>query len=210
MVSKCRRLVCGIGINDADYTVKHSKPCVVDGRRKSVMLWECPFYVKWKDMLTRCYGNTKYLTNAYDNISVCKEWLTFSNFRSWLLSQVECDEDLKTLDLDKDLLVNGSNEYSPLTCVLLPHKVNLFITYTRSDSSVPFMGVTYRPACKLKYEARCSNPFNGERESLGRYSTPEKAHTAWKQRKHELACELADSEYVTDLRVADALRTRYL
>ena len=44
-----RRLVSGVGTNDADYT---TSPVAVNGVRT-----RCPFYVKWLDMLTRCYSD---------------------------------------------------------------------------------------------------------------------------------------------------------
>ena len=39
--------------------------------------------------------------------------------------------------------------------------------------------------------------------------THESVKEAWRQRKHKYACELAESEYVTDERVAKALHERY-
>lgn len=49
-----KKLVQGIGINDADYTV-----CVKEyytdsnGVRKNRRVWECPFYSVWNKMLER-------------------------------------------------------------------------------------------------------------------------------------------------------------
>lgn len=46
------RLVHGVGINDAGYTVEKRER--LSGRRK--VIWACPYYVKWKNMLLRCYS----------------------------------------------------------------------------------------------------------------------------------------------------------
>lgn len=51
---KEKKLVFGVGINDADYNVY--KTGIVDG--KQTVLWICPFYRKWKDMMMRCYSES--------------------------------------------------------------------------------------------------------------------------------------------------------
>lgn len=42
-LKKHTKLVCSIGINDADYKVHHYT--VLDGKQK--MVWRCPFYSRW-------------------------------------------------------------------------------------------------------------------------------------------------------------------
>ena len=39
-----RGLVCGFGINDADYVVEKRETIEVDGKRKRILVWICPFY----------------------------------------------------------------------------------------------------------------------------------------------------------------------
>ena len=58
-----------------------------------------------------------------------------------------------------------------------------------------------------KFSATIGNPFTKKQEHLGYFTCPNEAHQAWKKRKHELACQLADIQ--TDQRVAEALRIRY-
>lgn len=42
---KIRKLVCGVGINDADYVVKKQETIgYVNGKRKQKLIWVCPFY----------------------------------------------------------------------------------------------------------------------------------------------------------------------
>ena len=58
-----------------------------------------------------------------------------------------------------------------------------------------------------KYRAQCRNPFTGERDPLCDFSTPEKAHEAWRKQKHDLAQLVAATE--SDPRVVEALKKRY-
>jgi hypothetical protein len=111
--------------------------------------------------------------------------------------------------LDKDLLKFGNKEYSPESCVFIHGVVNRFIVDTAKEREGALIGACFNSGCN-KFEGRCRNPFTGKKETLGYFDNPEDAHLAWKKRKHELAYQLADSEYVDDERVAKALRVRYL
>jgi hypothetical protein len=195
------KLVAGVGINDANYDVTLNEN--VDGKRKVV--WVCPFYNKWQSMLVRCYsGKYHEKQPTYIGCSVCEEWHTFSNFRAWMEQH-----DWENKHLDKDLLKVGNKEYNPDNCVFVPQIVNTFLTDSANSRGEYPIGVHFDKLAK-KFRTRCCNPFTGKQEHLGVYECPSQAHLAWKRRKHELACQLADSEHVTDERVAQALRTRYL
>lgn len=188
-----KKLVYGVGVDDVNV-----------GRT-----WKekCPFYDRWRGMLRRCYSEQtleKYPT--YRGCSVCEEWLTFSNFKSWMEQQ-----DWEGKHLDKDLLVKGNKVYSPETCIFVDKLVNRFTTERTHDRGKYPLGVTKLERLKDNpYAAQCSDPFTGKRGHIGVYSTPEEAHLAWKRRKHEFACMLAESDLVTDPRLEEALKTRYL
>jgi hypothetical protein len=118
-------------------------------------------------------------------------------------------QDWENKELDKDLLKVGNKEYNPENCVFVTKIVNTFlIDCGKARGEFP-LGVTFNKK-DMKFRASCRNPFTGKQEYLGSFDDPIKAHLVWKKRKHELAYQLADSEYVTDERVAQALRTRYL
>ena len=69
-----RKLVYGVGINDADYVVNPT----VGGRRVI-----CRFYQSWLCMLTRCYSVKSLKSHPeYVGCSVCDEWLAFSAFKA--------------------------------------------------------------------------------------------------------------------------------
>ena len=57
---KSKKLVYGVGINDADYVVKKFETIgYVNGKIKRKLVWICPYYSAWTSMLVRCYS-TKY------------------------------------------------------------------------------------------------------------------------------------------------------
>ena len=189
-----KSLLYGVGVNDADYAVE---------ARCGAVRYRCPFYVKWSSMIQRCYSKIyKMKTSAYEGCTVCKEWLIFSNFKSWMEEQ-----DWQGKELDKDLLVVGNKVYSPETCAFVDLITNIFTTDSRARRGEWPIGASW---CKKDYvfTSRCSNPFTKKKEHLGHFHDAQSAHLAWKKRKHELACMLANLQ--TNERVADALKSRYL
>lgn len=188
------KLVHGVGLNDADYAVTP----IVNGKRN-----RCRFYRTWESMLNRCYS-AKYQAKqpTYIGCYVCDEWLTFSNFKKWMEQQ-----DWQGKELDKDLLFVGNKIYSPDTCVFVDKKTNSFANDHGAARGEWPIGVSFHKHVG-KFSAQCGNQITEKREHLGYFTCPNEAHKAWKKRKHELACQLADLQ--NDERVADALRTRYL
>lgn len=190
---KPRKLVCGVGINDADYPVYKTE----NGKQVC-----CPYYRKWKNMLQRgYYDKFKQKNPAYQDVAVCKEWHSFMNFRSWMMEQ-----DWKGKELDKDFLVQGNKEYSPTTCVFVDSVTNSFMNEQAAARSEWPLGC-YLDERVQKFQSKCRNPFSKKNEHLGLFTCPQQAHSAWRKRKHELAFQIADLQ--TDQRVADALRQRY-
>lgn len=190
---KKSNLVYGVGINDADYAI---------GKRIEGKLVFCPFYAYWSSMLQRCYSareQERYPT--YKGCSVCDEWLTFSNFKSWMKEQ-----DWEDKQLDKDLLFKGNKIYSPEKCIFISGQLNSFTTECDSARGDYPIGVYFNKKAG-KFQARCRNPFTKKREHLGYFDCANKAHEAWRKRKHELACQWA--EIVEEPRLKQALRNRY-
>ena len=200
---KTRKLVQGVGVNDADYVVEKWETIgYVDGKRKTKLDWFCPFYRAWKGMLTRCYS-VKYQERypTYKGCTVSKEWLTFTNFKNWMMTQ-----DWQYKHLDKDLLFEGNKVYSPETCVFVSPMVNSFTIDQGSKRGEFLIGVAWHKKSG-KFKSNCSNPFSGEQEYLGYFTCEQEAHEAWLKRKLELAHEL--SAIQEDTRVAEALIKRY-
>ena len=192
------KIVYGIGINDSGYVVSRFK--TVDGKRRQI--WACPFYQRWMNMLDRCYSKNSHKTNpSYAGCQVCPEWYRFSAFRRWMETQ-----DWTGKQLDKDILVVGNKVYSPVACIFVSLQLNNFLTDSaRARGDFP-VGVSWNKK-NGKFMSYCKNPFAGKLEGLGYFSTEDAAHEAWRQRKHELACQHASLQ--TDSRLADALRVRF-
>lgn len=197
-----KRLLCGVGINDANYRLQKKKMVVREGQKTWKVVWICPFYNKWQNMINRCY-NKKILSSkkgsTYIGCTVCEEWLTFSNFKSWMETQ-----DWEDKCLDKDLLIRGNKLYSPDTCVFVSKTVNSFITERNFSRGAWPIGVHFQ---HNKFAARCDNPFTNKKEHLGMFHSPNDAHMAWVSRKLQLAEALAKE--ITDVKIAEALVSRY-
>lgn len=200
-----KKLLYDVGINDAPYVTQRFEfrgEYYPNGSKKYKAIWKCPFYSRWKSMITRCYSGKN---PTYSGCTVCQEWCTFSNFRKWMDSQ-----SWEGKQLDKDLLVVGNKIYSPETCIFLHNKINTFLTSRSTKRNGYLTGVDwYSPMRKYRATIRITFIINKTKRYLGYYDSETEAHLAWKKRKHELACQLEDSEYVTDERVAEALRNRY-
>lgn len=109
--------------------------------------------------------------------------------------------------IDKDILVPGNNIYSPDFCVFVTRQVNSFILDRQAARGSSMLGVHWCESNK-KFVSQCRDPFKKREEHLGYFKNEMDAHLAWKKRKHEHACKLAEQQ--DDPRVANALRTRYL
>ena len=187
---KSGKLVNGVGINDADYSVTST----INGIRKL-----CPFYLAWRGMLQRAYCDNwskKYPT--YKECSVIDEWLVFSNFKSWMETQ-----DWEGRVLDKDILFNGNKIYGHDTCVFVDHYTNTFMLdccKTRGEYPIGVYFHRGKFVSKIRDNSR-------KQIHLGRFSTPEEAHSVWYKKKRELAIILASKQ--SDSRVADALIKRF-
>jgi hypothetical protein len=197
------KLVCGVGVNDLPYRTQVYEYVTENGGKRS---WKpvflCKYYEVWKDMLKRCYSK-KYQESypTYIGTSVCSEWLSATAFKKWMEQQ-----DWQDKSLDKDIIAPGNRLYSPETCAFVLQATNKFVTASDASRGDYPIGVNlYKPTGK--YKAQCRNPFAGEQEYLGYFSTPEEAHESWRKRKHDLAQLVAARE--SDSRVVEALKKRY-
>lgn len=193
-MKNAKKLVCGIGINDSDC---HVQP-TINGKQQY-----CKFYTAWVHMLKRCYCAKSQARNpSYSGCTVDSRWHKFSAFKAWMMA-----EDWQGKQLDKDILVPGNKVYSPDTCCFVDAKTNKFLTDSAAARGEYPIGVSFHQRDQ-KFKSECSNPLSKKREFLGYFTCPDKAHQAWRKRKHELACQLADLQM--NQKVATALRNRFL
>ena len=200
---KPKKLVLGVGINDAHYvTQRWEEAGYVDGKRKQKLVWVCPYYCTWSGMLKRCYSAKWQDKNpAYKGCSVSDDWLTFSNFKSWMSEQ-----DFEGKHLDKDLLFEGNKTYSAETCVFVTREVNNFTIDRGASRGEWLIGVSLHKQTG-KFQSRCCNPFTKKQEHLGHFTCEQEAHQTWLKRKLELSHKLAAIQ--TDPRISKALIDRY-
>lgn len=199
---KTKKLVCGVGINDAGYVVQKFETIEVGGKQKQKLVWMCDYYRAWKGMLRRCYDTKLHERQpTYKGCTVSDNWLKFTNFKAWMEKQ-----DFEGKQLDKDLLIQGNKVYSAETCVFVTQMVNSFTIDRGNDRGRWMIGVYWNKHAN-KFQAICSNPFTKKQESLGYFDSEQDAHEAWLKRKLELARLLAAEQ--DDPRVAEALITRY-
>lgn len=183
-----RKLVFGIGINNADYVVKPE----VNGKQVT-----CKFYVKWCDMLRRCYSSKlheKFPT--YKDCIVCAEWIYFSNFKAWMES-----EDWRSKDLDKDLIYPGNKIYSPKSCCFISRSLNTLMLSNKVRRGEFPLGVSWHKKTK-KFISSVN--YNGSSIYLGLFEAVELASNAYTKKKVEIILEAANGQ--TDQRIANGLR----
>lgn len=165
-----RGLIFGVGINDAPYNVSS----VIEG--KTV---KCPFYIKWKSMLSRCYSESYQKRKpTYIGCSVCDGWLEFSNFKLWMQGQ-----DWKGKHLDKDLLVQGNKVYSPKFCLFVSQSINSLLVGSDSARGKYPIGVSFNKRAG-KYVANVN--YLGVTTRVGTYNSVAEAFSAYKNAKYEI------------------------
>ena len=183
-----RKLKYGVGVNDASYMVTRK----VGG--KQVV---CPFYIKWNDMLERCYSERQIEKHpTYRGCSVAKEWLTFTNFRAWMEAQ-----EWQGMDLDKDIVNYGNKIYSADNCRFVTGALNSLLGDNAAKRGLYQQGVCYRKSSG-KYEAQVM--ARGKVTYLGYFKTPEEARVAYVVAKTELIHQAADAH--KDPAIAAGLR----
>ncbi len=174
-----RGFVYGAGVNDSDYITKLQ----VDG--KTLM---CPFYIKWRNMIERCYSDKfQKIQPTYKGCSVCKEWLIFSSFKSWMIKQ-----DWQDKQLDKDILIQGNKTYSPETCLFVTRQVNMLLNDSERHRGDFSLGVVYDKSLG-KLKATCRDA-NGKSKHLGVFDSESKAHETYKEFKYSVIKSIANKQ----------------
>ena len=177
----------GVGENDAHYA---TQPMVNGKQIKD------PAYIAWAGMLKRAYNRKYHAAHpTYSGVTVCKEWHSFSAFRTWWLNNYR-----EGFSLDKDLLVISNREYSPWSCLYIPQWLNKFTTDIGAARGEFPIGVCLDKRSG-KYQSYCNNPITGKRHSLGYFTTPETAHDAWLNYKLKLADQLKPEMDAIDTRI---------
>jgi len=155
-------------------------------------------YTLWVDMLKRCTQKYWDKHPTYNGIICSENFKSYTFFYEWCHKQIgfkSKDENGKSWNLDKDLLVKGNKVYSEDTCVFLPPSVNTILTSCKAVRGDNPIGVTFHSRDKV-FIARCR--FKGKKKHLGTYRNKEDAFVAYKSFK-EAHIKGVASEYKDQL-----------
>lgn len=135
-------------------------------------------YNHWRHLIERCNNTKKLIENpCYEKCTICKEWLTFSNYKTWFDNHY-----VEGWVIDKDLFSNGKKIYSPDTCCFIPVELNTFLASLTKRKRTVFIGTGVRYE-KGKYYAKikcCKKTIH-----LGVFNTLEEAEKAYKIAKKQ-------------------------
>lgn len=184
---KKNRILFGVGINDANY-VTETRLIIRDDKGKKIgskRVWRCEIFERWANMLYRCYSKDSKLKNpTYSGVvTLCAEWLKFSNFKRWVVSQAYTG-----MELDKDILIQGNKEYSPVACAFVPSYINCMLTLHGNARGEWPIGV-HKAGLSPRQVNISQNPFiatisiGGKKMTVGRRRTPSEAHQIWQLTK---------------------------
>lgn len=193
-------LVRGVGINDTGQAVTKYKFWYDRGKRRQRIVWRCPAYTVWNNMLARCYDER--VTNnhpSYSDVKVDERWHLFSNFKQWWF-----DNYVDGWHLDKDILSDDNGKvYGPDTCCFIPKVLNNFLTNTKGAKG-------YTERSSGRFQVFCSDPISGKVTSHGTFDTEEEAALTYHFVKHSRLLQLLVMYPSIDTRVADKFKSIFL
>lgn len=144
--------------------------------------YESVSFIKWKNMIQRCYNKKVHeLKPYYMDKNVCIEWQNYQNFKIWFDAHYIPGT---KVDLDKDLLCKESNMYSPETCACLTHYLNtVFEDRGIKNNIVQNENGTYSASMSVL----------NKRIDLGVFDSEREAQQGFIDGKIDYICDLAES-----------------
>lgn len=168
MSNKTRGIgITDISIKDADGNKLHS-------------------YELWSGILGRCYSKSRLKTYpANRGLSVCEEWLTFSNFKRYYDKHYR-----KGTLLNRSILKPDNRIYSPEHCRFVPTHVHRLLACPNSKETEHEQGVYLQ-----KGKLYTSVSKYGKKVTAGPFDTKQEAYVAYKASKENYVQEVAYTEY---------------
>ena len=147
----------------------------------STIDYESDSFIKWKNMIQRCYSDKVHILKPYYmDKDVCIEWQNYGNFKIWYDAHYIPGT---KVDLDKDLLCKKSNMYSSETCVLMSHFLNTVFEDRGIESNIKQNdNGTYSVSMSIL----------SKRIDLGSFDSEDKAQEGYIEGKIAYIRELAD------------------
>ena len=143
--------------------------------------YESYSFIKWKNMIQRCYSDVVHkLKPYYMDKEVCIEWLNYQNFKIWFDAHYIPGT---KVDLDKDLLYKEGNIYSPETCAFMTHFLNTVFEDRGIESNIKQNDDgTYSVSMIVL----------NKKMDIGVFDSEEEAHTGFIDGKIDYICDLAE------------------
>jgi hypothetical protein len=120
-------------------------------------------------------------------------------------------KDWQDKHLDKDILIPNNKMYSPEACMFVTLEINNLMLDNHTNRNDHPLGVHYDKT-RNKFKAELS--VRGKNQFIGRYSTPEEAHLAYRRCKstHIRAVALKQEEPLRSalMKHADSLYVSFL
>lgn len=136
----------------------------------------------WRNLLRRLFQKGDEF-KSYENTTIEDDWLNFSNFYQW--AYAETSGNLTGLDLDKDILSEGSKHYGPDTCCFIPSPMNKMLS--RIDYSEGGYYDTFGNRWRIRY-----NDFETGNAVVLSFKTEDEANQAFIQQKSERYIKIAE------------------
>ena len=168
---KARTGVVGVGYNTSNIPTK------VNGKHTHE-------YVLWREMLRRCYSKSfQQKCPQYKGCYVCDRWHNFTNFYNDIVKMkgYEYMSEKRSVNLDKDIIIEGNRVYSPELCRLVPQEINKLITNRKACRGTFPIGVTFSKS-KRKYVASLGF-MKGEQVKGNVFDSPDDAFLFYKKHK---------------------------
>ena len=188
------KLVHGIGVNNGKYPAR-------DGNKQTME------YEHWLNMLRRCANKPWANNQSYIGTTCSENFKSYEYFYEWCQNQVgfrNKDENNRSWQLDKDLLIKGNKIYNENTCVFVPQRINSLLLKREASRGAYSVGV-YWLKNRSKFMAQCANK-SGKQIYLGVFNTESLAFQAYKSFKEVYIKEVAvEYKHQIDERVYQAL-----
>lgn len=148
-------------------------------------------FILWIDMIGRCFNPQQLIDRpSYKGVTCCKEWLNYSNFCEWYLSQsnikyIEAHPEEKW-SIDKDIIDPTNKTYCPEKCCIVPMSINSLFQPNHTNSNTGLRGVK-------RYTKPNGTVFYG---SLGKYfKSMSMANEYYKNERTKSITTLANKAY---------------
>lgn len=108
-------------------------------------------YSFWINIMERCYSEKRrHRYKTYEDCYMVKEWCNFQNFAQWVEGNYYKVEG-ERMQIDKDILFSGNNEYAPDKCLIVPQRINMMFMKKAKTKDIDLPNAIYR--CKNGYKA---------------------------------------------------------